>query len=371
VRATLDRVARGQALAEIYVPDWVAAQQEFLSVRRLQGPDVAPLVEGARSRMRLAGMTEEQIRAVEASGQVRPRTVVVAPAGGLVTEVAVREGMAVASGTTLFRISGFSTVWANAEVPESQAALLRPGARVLAQAPATPGVTYEGRVQALVPDVSAATRTIKARVELDNPRGQLVPGMFVSMNFTDMRAEKSIVVPSEAVIHTGKRAVVILAEENGRFRPVEVQAGIESGGQTEIRKGLQPGRRVVVSSQFLIDSEASLKGVEARLNSGPSAAAPAAAEQRHEGEARVEAIAKDEITLSHGPIPSIKWGPMTMDFKLPPPHQVPRNLQPGDSVTFEFLMAREGLPQITRMSPLPAGPAPQAPASAPAPGAKR
>lgn len=368
VRATLDRVSKGQTLAEIYVPDWVAAQQEFLSVRRLQGSDLAPLLEGARSRMRLAGMTEQQIRDVEASGQVRPRTVVVAPVGGLVTEVAVREGMAVMPGATLFRISGFSTVWANAEVPESQAALLRPGASVRAQAPATPGVTYEGKVQALVPGVDATTRTLKARVELKNPNGQLVPGMFVSMNFGNLRSEKSIVVPSEAVIYTGQRTVVILAEENGRFRPVQVQAGIESGGRTEIKKGLQPGQRVVVSSQFLIDSEASLKGVEARLNNEPApVSAPAASAQRHEGEAKIEAIGKEEVTLSHGPIPSIKWGPMTMDFKLPPPPQVPRNLQPGDRVTFEFHMAQEGLPQITRLSPM--AQAPQGAASSP--GGKR
>jgi Cu(I)/Ag(I) efflux system membrane fusion protein len=374
VRATLDKVSKGQTLAEIYVPEWVAAQQEFLSVRRLQGPDVAPLVEGARSRMRLAGMTDQQIRAVEASGEVRPRTAVVAPAGGLVTEVAIREGMAVMPGTTLFRISGFNTVWANAEVPESQAALLRPGTPVRAETPATPGVIYEGQVQALVPDVNATTRTLKARVELKNPRGQLVPGMFVSMNFTEMRPGKSLVVPSEAVIHTGRRAVVILAEANGAFRPVEVKPGMESGGRTEIKEGLQAGQKVVVSSQFLIDSEASLKGVEARLNNigvpDPAAAAtaPAAAPQRHQGEAKIEAIGKDEVTLSHGPIPSVKWGPMTMDFKLPPPDQLPRSFKPGDRVTFEFSMGAEG-PQLTRVSPL-AAPSGQSAASAPAQGGK-
>jgi Cu(I)/Ag(I) efflux system membrane fusion protein len=375
VRATLDKVSKGQALAEIYVPDWVAAQQEFLAVRRLQGPDIASLVEGARARMRLVGMMDEQIRAIEASGQLRPRTVVVAPAGGLVTEVAIREGMAVAAGTTLFRISGFSTVWANAEVPESQAALVRPGALVRAQTPAIPGVTYEGRVQALLPDVSATTRTLKARVELNNPRGQLVPGMFVSMDFTDARPGRSLVVPSEAVIHTGRRAVVIVAEQNGKFRPVEVKAGMESAGRTEIKEGLQAGQKVVVSSQFLIDSEASLKGVEARLNGAapaePAAApnSPPVAAQRHEGEARIEAIGKDEMTLSHGPIPSAKWGPMTMDFKLPPADQLPRNLQPGDRVTFEFSMGTDGPPQLTRVSPLAAN-AGQAPSPATAPGRK-
>jgi membrane fusion protein, copper/silver efflux system len=367
VRATFDRVTRGQALAELYVPDWVAAQQEYLAVRRLQGADIAPLVDGAKSRMRLAGMTEEQIRGIEASGRPNPRTTVIAPAAGLVTEIGAREGMAVMPGATLFRISGFSTVWANAEVPESQAALVRPGARVRAQTPATPGTVYEGRVQALLPDVNAATRTLKARVELANPRGELVPGMFVSMNFTDVRTERSIVVPSEALIYTGKRTVVIVAEDNGRFRPVEVQAGIESGGQTEIKKGLQLGQRVVVSSQFLIDSEASLKGVEARLNNEPTPAASAAAPQpagaqRYESEAKIEAIGKEAMTLTHGPIPALKWGAMTMDFRLPPPKQLPRNLAPGDRVTFEFTMGNDG-PQLTRVTPL----APAAATSAAAP----
>jgi membrane fusion protein, copper/silver efflux system len=173
------------------------------------------------------------------------------------------------------------------------------------------------------------------------------------MQFMDTRPGKAILVPTEAVIQTGRRTVVMLAEDTGRFRPVEVQAGIESGGQTEIVSGLRPGQRVVVSSQFLIDSEASLKGVEARLNQAPPPAAAASA-PRHEGEGRIEALGKDAITLSHGPIPSIKWGPMTMDFKPPPPSALPRNLQAGDRIAFEFYMDSEGLPQLTRVSPIPA-----------------
>jgi Cu(I)/Ag(I) efflux system membrane fusion protein len=358
VRATLDRVSQGQVLAELYVPDWVAAQEEFLAVRRLEGANVASLVDGARARMRLAGMTDRQIRDIESGGRVNPRTLVVAPASGLVTELAVREGMAVMPGATLFRINGFATVWANAEVPESQAALVRPGARVRAQTPAVPGEVFEGRVDALVPDVDPATRTIKARVELRNAGGRLIPGMSVSMQVSDTRPDRSILVPTEAVIHTGKRTVVILAEDNGRFRPVEVQAGIESGGQTEIRKGVQAGQRVVVSAQFLIDSEASLKGVEARLNEGPRpAAAAAAAAARHEGEGRVDAMAKEAMTLTHGPIPSLRWGTMTMDFKSPPPNALPRNLQAGDRISFEFFIDTDGLPQLTRVAPLSERPA--------------
>lgn len=354
VRATLDRVARGQALAELYVPEWIAAQEEFLSVRRMQGTDLAALVDGARQRMRQVGMDDEQIALVERSGRTQPRLTLMAPIGGVVTELMAREGMTVMAGATLFRINGTATVWANAEVPESQAALLRPGAKVQARSPAAPGASFEGRVQALLPEVNATTRTLKARLELANPGGRLVPGMFVQMQFMDMRADKVLLIPTEAVIQTGKRTVVMLAEEgdnSGRFRPVDVEIGIESGGQTEVRRGLRLGQRVVVSSQFLIDSEASLKGVEARLNDEPRPAAANAA-PRHTATATIESIGRDEMTLTHGPIPSLKWGSMTMDFKLPK-GGVPRGLEAGDRVDFEFYMDADNLPQLTRATLLP------------------
>ena len=352
VRATLDRVAKGQALAELYVPDWIAAQEEFLSVRRMQGTDLAPLVEAARQRMRQAGMNEAQIAWVEGSGQTQARTVLLAPIGGVVTELAVREGMTVTAGTTLFRLNGLGTVWANAEVPESQAALLRPGTRVRAKSPAVPGVTLDGQVQALLPEVNPTTRTLKARLELANPGGRLVPGMSVQMQFTDLQAGKALLVPTEAVIQTGRRTVVIVADGEGRsghFRPVEVEIGTEGGGQTEVRRGLQAGQRVVVSSQFLIDSEASLKGVEARLNAAESKPQAEDTTPRHEGDATVESLNRDALTLSHGPIPSLKWGPMTMDFK-PPPQGLPGGLKAGDKVRFAFYMGTDNLPQLTAVT---------------------
>ena len=274
-RATLDRVVAGQPLAEIHVPDWVAAQEEFLALRRMTGADVAPLLDASRARMRQVGMDAAQIARVEASGALQPRSTIVAPIAGVLTEVGARPGMAVTAGATLFRINGTASVWAQAEVPESQAALLRPGAKVRATSPALPGEVFDGRVQALLPDVNPTTRTIKARLEIANRGARLVPGMFVQMQFMDLRADKMLLVPSEALIRTGERTVAMLAEDGGRFRPVEVEAGLESGGRTEIKRGLQLGQRVVVSSQFLIDSEASLKGVEARLNAPPPAASAA------------------------------------------------------------------------------------------------
>jgi Cu(I)/Ag(I) efflux system membrane fusion protein len=282
VRATLDPVRKDQPLVDLYVPDWVAAQQEFLAVRGMRGVDLAALLDAARDRMRQAGMTDEQIRLVESTGRTQARITLVAPIGGVVVELMAREGMTMMAGATLFRINGLGTVWANAEVPESQAGLVRPGAKVQATSPAAPGVTFEGRVQAILPEVNPATRTLKARLELANLGGRLAPGMFVTMQFTDPRPQKSLLVPSDAVIQTGQRSLVMLAEDNGRFRPVEVETGIESGGQTEVKRGLQAGQRVVVSSQFLIDSEASLRGLEARLSESPGSAqaAPAVESKR-------------------------------------------------------------------------------------------
>ena len=268
VRATLDRVAKGQALAELYLPEWSAAQEEFLALRRMPGSGLAVLVDGARQRMRQAGIDEALIARLESSGRAEPRVTLVAPMAGVLTELGVREGMTVMAGASLFRINGTATVWAHAEVPESQVALLRPGASVQASSPALPGSRFSGRLQALLPEINASSRTQRARLELSNPEGRLVPGMLVQMQFSDTRAGQMLLVPTEAIIQTGRRSLVLLAEEQGRFRPVEVEIGLEVAGQTEVRRGLRAGQRVVVSAQFLIDSEASLKGVEARLNAG-------------------------------------------------------------------------------------------------------
>jgi Cu(I)/Ag(I) efflux system membrane fusion protein len=268
VRAALDRVAAGAPVAELYVPAWVAAQEEYLALQRMQGPDLAPLRDAARQRMRLAGMDEALIARVVETGVLQPRQRLLAPIDGVVTELMLREGATVMAGETLLRIQGTATVWAEGAVPESQAARLRPGAAVLATSPALPGTRLQGRVQALLPQIDPATRTRAARLELPNPGGRLVPGMTVQMDFPAEASPPMLLVPSDAVIHTGRRAVVMLAEAEGRFRPVEVTPGREADGRTEIVAGLQPGQRVVLSGQFLIDSEASLRGLAVRLNRG-------------------------------------------------------------------------------------------------------
>ncbi|MDE2276069.1 MAG: efflux RND transporter periplasmic adaptor subunit [Burkholderiales bacterium] len=274
VRATLDRVAAGQPLVDLYVPDWIAAQEDYLALRRMPGPDLAPLVDAARQRMLQAGMSADQVALVERSGRTQPRITLRAPIGGVVVELQARQGMTVMPGTPLFRINGLATVWADAQVPESQAGLLRPGARVQATSPSAPGRTFSGRVQAILPAVDPRTRTLTARMVLANPGHQLAPGMYVQMRLAGAGTGPALLVPSEAVIRTGRRAVVVLATGDGHFRPVQVQTGLDSGGRTQILSGLQAGQRVVASGQFLIDSEASLRGVETWMQ-GASAPADA------------------------------------------------------------------------------------------------
>jgi len=265
VRAPQDTVHQGEALADLYVPDWVAAQVEYLAVRNLQSPGAADLADGARQRLRLAGMPEDLIRRLEKTGRPQSRFTLTAPISGVVSELTAREGMTVTTGAPLFRINGLSTVWVNAEVPESLGQAVHPGDPVKARTAALPGAVFDGTVGAVLPGVDLATRTLTARVALPNPKMQLLPGMFVTVKFAPAAGADVLMVPSEAVIETGTRRVVIVAESDGRFRPVNVETGAQDGGQTEIRSGLALGQKVVVSGQFLIDSEASLKATEARL----------------------------------------------------------------------------------------------------------
>ena len=343
VRAPLEAVRAGQPLLELYVPEWIAAQEEFLAARRMQGSGLAGVADAARQRMRLAGMTEAQVRQVERTGEVRAQLTVTAPAAGVIAELGAREGMAVAPGTPLFRINGLATVWVLADIPETAAAQVRPGSAVSATSPALPGAVFQGKVGAVLPQVDTATRTLKARVELANPEGQLMPGMFASLKIAAAPGAEVLLVPAEAVIRTGTRNVVMVAEEGGKFHAVDVETAGTANGMTEVRKGLQAGQKVVVSGQFLIDSETSLKGTASHMGE------PAAARQ-HSAQGKVERIDATSITISHGPVASLDWGPMTMDFALPA-SGLPRGVAPGDSVTFDFTQGSDGGYRISSISP--------------------
>ncbi len=175
----------------------------------------------------------------------------------------MRTGMTVANGETLARINGLGSVWLAVAVPESQTGSITEGQSIEARLPAFPGIVFNGKVSAILPDTNPDSRTLRVRVELANADGRLRPGMTAQVRLNHPTGQDKLWVPTEAVIRTGKRALVMLAEEAGHYRPVEVRLGQESDGKTVILKGLEEGQEVVTSGQFLLDSEASLRGIVA------------------------------------------------------------------------------------------------------------
>jgi Cu(I)/Ag(I) efflux system membrane fusion protein len=221
------------------------------------------------------GVPAASIRAVETKHETNATTTLVAPIDGVVTELGVRDGAAFMAGASLFRINGLATVWVNAQIPEARVSMVPPGSTVEAHATSWPGATFKGRVIALLPQVDPQTRTLTVRVALDNPDFRLSPGMWVALDFTAPASAPQLVVPSEAVIVTGQRTVVIVADEKGWFDVVDVSTGVEQDGRTPILSGLKEGQSIVLSGQFLIDSEASLTSTVTRLKTTAPASIPA------------------------------------------------------------------------------------------------
>jgi membrane fusion protein, copper/silver efflux system len=348
-RAPLDPVAKGAPLVELLVPEWAAAQEEYLALLKSELADVETLRAATRQRLVLLGMSDEVIGAVERDRRVAPRVTLRAPIGGVIAALEVREGMNVMPGATLFRIVDLSSVWVNAEVPESLSAAVRPGTPVEARVAAWPGETFRGRVAAILPEISAETRTVRARIELANPGARLSPGMFASLAFAPAAGRAVLLVPSEALIRTGTRTVVILAGEKGMFRPVDVEAGGESGGDTEIMKGLAAGDRVVLSGQFLIDSESSLRAALTRMQPmEPAGGQPRAAGPAHRGEGVLVSVDDQSLLIKHGAVPSAGMGAMTMEFKSPQ-GGLPPGVKAGDAIRFDFVITRDGEFQTTKV----------------------
>ncbi len=264
-RSVGDRVGRGAPLAQVLVPDWAGAQQEYLAARATGD---AELAAAARERLMLLGMNAAQIAQVDRSGQVQARITLTAPLAGVLQEVNVRTGMALSAGATVARINAVDPVWVEAEVPEAQASQVRVGQVMQVRLASAPGTVRQGKVIEVLPEVAADTRSVRVRVQLPNADEALRPGMYATIRLKNPMGPAGVLVPAEAVIHTGTRDVVILSLHGGqRFVPVEVKTGGQGGDEVLVLSGLQPGQRIVRSGEFLIDSEASLTGVLARMNS--------------------------------------------------------------------------------------------------------
>jgi len=269
-------VKKGEPLAEIYSPELLATQQEFLSALKLARrskpankdvygelivKDAGDLVEAARERLRLWDITESQIQRIEETGKPVRRLTLYSPVSGYVIQKMAILGMKVMPGEKLFDIADLSTLWLIADIYEYELPLVRVGdtARIILSY--FPGKEISSQIDYVYPAVSAETRTAKVRFRLSNPGGRLKPQMYTNVDIK-INMGKKLAIPESAVIDTGVRQVVYVDKGEGAFEPREVMLGMRAEGFVEVLSGLKAGEKVASSANFLIDSEAQLKGVQ-------------------------------------------------------------------------------------------------------------
>lgn len=254
VKATGDPVAAGQALYELYSPELVNAQEEMLLALNR---DSARLLRAAEDRLRALQLSDQFIDRLRRSRQVRQTVTFHAPQAGVVDRLDIREGFYVQPGTTLMSIGALEKVWVEAEVFERQAALVRPGMPASMTLEYHPGREWSGKVDYVYPALDEQTRTLRVRLRFDNADGALRPNMFARVVLRAGEDEAVLQVPREAVIRTGSQDRVVLALGEGRFKSVMVKVGRRDEHGAEILAGVRPGDQVVISAQFLLDSESS------------------------------------------------------------------------------------------------------------------
>jgi Cu(I)/Ag(I) efflux system membrane fusion protein/cobalt-zinc-cadmium efflux system membrane fusion protein len=269
-------VKRGQPLFDIYSPELVQTEQELLSAqqyaKRMEGATAdareraASLVAAARQRLAYWDITPAQVEHLMETGTVHRALTVTAPASGVVMmRKEGLEGMGVKPGMELFHIADLSSLWLSVEVFEDQLAWVREGSMADVTLSYFPGEHFTARVRYIEPEVSEKTRTVSLKLEVPNKGGKLKSGMYATVVFRPAAAENAVAIPSQAVLRTGERNVVIVALGKGQFVPRDVKLGASGEGWVQVLSGVEPGEQIVTSSQFLIDSESNLKAAVQKM----------------------------------------------------------------------------------------------------------
>jgi Cu(I)/Ag(I) efflux system membrane fusion protein len=265
-KATGDPVEKGQLLFELYSPTLVNAQEEFLVALRSSN---TLLRKASRERLAALGVAASEVARLEKTRTVGRRVKVYAEADGVITHLGVREGQFVTPSTDIMSVAQLDKVWVLAEVFERQAAWVKPGQEATVALDYVPGKTWQGVVDYVYPELDAKTRTLNVRLRFDNESEVLRPNMFARVTIRTEGFGTVVHIPREALIRGGTVNRVVLDLGGGRFKAQPVQVGIESGGRVAIRKGLAVGDKVVVSAQFLIDSESNIEAALSRMESSP------------------------------------------------------------------------------------------------------
>jgi Cu(I)/Ag(I) efflux system membrane fusion protein len=350
-------VGRGQPLFEVYSPELVSAQREYIIAAQGVGQLSAAggeaqgamqqLAESSLQRLKNWDISEEQVRALAKSGDSKRTLTFRSPVAGVVTEKKAVQGMRFMPGEPLFQIADTSLVWVQADVFEQDIAAVNVGQKAKIRINAYPGEVFEGRIAYVYPTLKAETRTVPVRIELANPKGRLKPAMFAEVDIPVAGAMPVITVPNSAVIDSGSRQVVIVQLGEGRFEPRTVKLGQRGGVFVQVLDGVKEGELVVSAANFLIDAESNLK---AALGGMQKAEAAKPATVGHKAEGTLNAIDGASVTISHGPVPSLNWPSMKMDFVLANPALV-AGVKPGTVVTIEFVERQQGEWVITALQP--------------------
>ncbi len=268
-------VRKGESLAEIYSPELLATQQEFINLLKWEkesksvkndtmgsmlAKDSSAIIDGARQRLRLYDISDEQINKIEQSWKPVRTVTIYSPVGGYVVQKMAFQGMRVMPGEKLFDIADLSTVWILSDIFEYELPLIKTGEKALISLSYFPGKEFSATIDYVYPAIAVDTRSAKVRFTIPNQGNRLKPQMYTNVEIKINLGNK-LIIPDDAVLDAGKRQVVYVEKGEGNFEPREVSIGVRSDGMAEITRGLKAGERVVSAANFLIDSEAKLKGI--------------------------------------------------------------------------------------------------------------
>ncbi len=365
VNVTGQAITRGQPLFEAYSPELVSAQREYAiaaqGVTALKDANsqaqagMQQLAQSSLLRLKNWDISDEQIKALTSSGTPQRTLTFRSPVSGIVMEKKALQGMRFMPGEMLYQVADLSRVWVIAEVFEQDLALVKNGARAQISINAYPDKAFTGTVTYVYPTLKAETRTVPVRVELANPGMLIKPGMFAQVEMQVKAKAPGVTVPVSAVIDSGTRKLVLVQLKEGRYEPREVSTGARSDNYVEVLSGLKEGEAVVVAANFLIDAESNLKAALGGMGSSSPAGAPVASDAKtvgHRANGTVDDVNLKEgtISLSHGPVASLKWPAMTMEFKTANATLL-QGLKPGAKVTVEFIERQPGEWVITSVTP--------------------
>lgn len=339
IKATGDLVEKGQPLYELYSPELVNAQEEYLLT--LAANDKR-LIAASENRLKALHIPQQVLNEIKSTKQVKQHVMFTAPQSGFIKDLNIREGFYVELGTKLFSIGDLSQVWVEAEVFERQYRKIHQGDKVSMNLDYLPEHVWQGEVDYIYPILDAATRTVRVRLRFQNPDLSLKPNMFAQVTIHDSNEQQQLLIPKEALIRTGKQDRVVLALNDGKFKSISVKVGNQDAEHIEVLSGLKEGDNIVISAQFLLDSESSKTSDFLRM---------AAIDQKNESvhekkvwtQAKIEKVMLSQrmVTMTHQAIDEWDWPEMTMDFIVSDTVDI-RQLENGLSLHVELSQGEKG-----------------------------